>query len=341
MVLSLSSSTTLKSTAALTLFLLGATTTSTTTFATAAANNNSSSSSFALSPSPFKQQRSSTFLTSSTSPSTTTTSSNLFNNNQVTKMPTKTSKIMATSSSSTSSSPSSTKDVKQTHTKEEQKNLKIWNRFANNYAKSPIADEDAYNHKLQLTRKYMNKDTTNALEFGCGTGGTALLHSPYVKHYHATDVSSTMIDICKEKQIQQKENGNVDNVSFECIGIDSLAAAKSTDAAERDDGYYDMVLGLSILHLLPQKDQTIRDVHSMLKPGGYFVSSTTCLKEISGFKFVSPILKLGGYFGLLPTLNPFSKDELIQSIEKNDLFDIKELYHPGPDKAVFIIAQKK
>ena len=335
MVLSLSSSTTLKSTAALTLFLLGATTTSTTTFATAAANNNSSSSSFALSPSPFKQQRSSTFLTSSTSPSTTTTSSNRFNNNQVTKMPTKTSKIMATSSSS---SPSSTKDVKQTHTKEEQKNLKVWNRFATNYAKSPIADEDAYQHKLQLTRKYMDKDTTNALEFGCGTGGTALLHSPYVKHYHATDVSSTMIGLCKEKQ-KESGNGNVDNVSFECIGIDSLAAAKAktTDA----DGY-DMVLGLSILHLLPQKDQTICDVHSMLKPGGYFVSSTTCLKEISGFKFISPILKLGGYFGLLPTLNPFSKDELIQSIEKNgELFDIKELYHPGPDKAVFIIAQKK
>ena len=108
---------------------------------------------------------------------------------------------------------------------------------------------------------------------------------------------------------------------------------------DKDDERYDMILGLSILHLLPKKDETIRDVYSMLPPGGYFVSSTTCLKEISGFKFIHPILKFGSYFGLLPPLNPFSKSDLVSSITAVG-FTIEEIYHPGQDKAVFIIAKK-
>ena len=56
---------------------------------------------------------------------------------------------------------------------------KVWDRFAKRYAKSPVADQDAYQKKLQITREYLRPDM-EVLEFGCGTGSTAIAHAPYV-----------------------------------------------------------------------------------------------------------------------------------------------------------------
>ncbi len=57
----------------------------------------------------------------------------------------------------------------------------FWDRIAERYAKQPIADEAAYQKKLQVTRDYFRPDMA-VLEFGCGTGSTAIAHAPYVKH---------------------------------------------------------------------------------------------------------------------------------------------------------------
>ena len=64
---------------------------------------------------------------------------------------------------------------------------KFWDRIAEKYSKQPIAQQKAYEIKLDLTREYFTPDS-KVLEFGCGTGSTAILHAPYVKHI---DVLST------------------------------------------------------------------------------------------------------------------------------------------------------
>lgn len=63
---------------------------------------------------------------------------------------------------------------------------KFWDKIAERYHKEPIKDEEAYQHKLQITRELLRPDM-ELLEFGCGTGGTAILHAPYVKHIQAID----------------------------------------------------------------------------------------------------------------------------------------------------------
>jgi len=40
------------------------------------------------------------------------------------------------------------------------------------------------------------------LEFGCGTGSTAIVHVPYVNHIHAIDIFSNMICIAQAKADQ-------------------------------------------------------------------------------------------------------------------------------------------
>ena len=161
---------------------------------------------------------------------------------------------------------------------------KFWDKIAERYAKKPVADEAAYQKKLQVTRGYFRPDM-EVLEFGCGTGSTAIAHAPYVKHIRAIDISSKMIEIAQGKAAAD----GVENVTFEQSTIDDLNVPDET---------FDAVMGHSVLHLLESKEDAIAKVHGMLKPGGVFVSSTACIGDfMKVFKVIAPI---GRFFGLLP-----------------------------------------
>ncbi len=203
------------------------------------------------------------------------------------------------------------------------KTAKFWNKVANKYTKQPVPDQAVYDKKLQLTQAKMNPDM-HVMEFGCGTGTTALIHAPYVKHLWATDVSDEMIRIAQENADSQ----NIKNINFECIGIDDMNLPSNG---------YDMVMGHSILHLLKNKDQVIKDVYTTIKPGGWFISSTTCMGDkLSFFKWLAPI---GKFFGIIPTLNVFTRNNLIESIS-NAGFIIEHKWQPNEGHNLFIIAQK-
>ena len=71
---------------------------------------------------------------------------------------------------------------------------RFWNRVARKYAALPIADVAGYERSLERTRSYL-RPTDKVLEFGCGTGGTALKLAPSVASIVATDISGEMIAI--------------------------------------------------------------------------------------------------------------------------------------------------
>jgi len=200
---------------------------------------------------------------------------------------------------------------------------KFWDRIAGRYARQPIADEASYQTKLQVTRSYFRPDM-EVLEFGCGTGSTAISHAPHVRHIHAIDISSKMLDIARAKA----DAAGVTNVTFQRAAIDDFSVP---------DGTYDVVLGLSILHLVENKEAVIARVYGMLKPGGVFVTSTACLGDSMKYlKFVAPI---GRALGLMPLVRVFTATELEKSLTDAG-FAIDHRWHPGKGKAVFIVAKK-
>jgi ubiquinone/menaquinone biosynthesis C-methylase UbiE len=203
------------------------------------------------------------------------------------------------------------------------RSTKFWDRIAKRYSKQPIADEAAYQKKLQVTREYLQPDM-ELLEFGCGTGSTAITHAPYVKHIHAIDISSNMIEIAQGKA----DAKNVKNVTFEHSTIDELNISDQT---------LDMVLGLSILHLLENKEEIIAKVHKMLKPGGIFITSTVCLGDT--MKFFKVIAPIGIFFGLMPLVKVFTTNELKDCLTDAG-FGIDYHWQPGKSDAVFIVAKK-
>jgi len=200
---------------------------------------------------------------------------------------------------------------------------RFWDRHAEGYAKRPVADEAAYRRKLELTQEYLQPHM-QVLEFGCGTGTTALIHAPFVKHIRAVDISKNMLQIARAKAKAEK----VDNVTFERSSIEELRA---------DDATYDVVMGHSILHLLEDKEAAIAKVHGLLKPGGQFVSSTVCIS--GAMRLLQVVLPIGRFFGLLPLVRFFTANALAGCLEEAG-FRIDHRWQPDNSKAVFIIATK-
>lgn len=204
-----------------------------------------------------------------------------------------------------------------------QKDSRFWDWMAERYARSPVGDEVSYQRKLQVTQEYLRPDM-EVLEIGCGTGSTALVHAPVVKHIRATDISPNMIDIARTKAV----SAGVGNVDFQVADIDDLEVAGES---------LDVVMGHSILHLLRDKDAVIGQIFGMLRPGGVFVTSTACLGDtMKFFKLFEPF---GRLFGMLPVLAVFTQQELVDSLIRTG-FDIDHRWQPDKGKAIFIVAKK-
>ena len=200
----------------------------------------------------------------------------------------------------------------------------FWNKLADKYSRRPIADEAAYQKKLDATREYFQPDM-DVLEIGCGTGSTAIAHAPYVAHILATDLSTRMVEIAKDKA----KAAGIDNVMFE---------AASVDALDVPDASIDVVMAHNILHLLEDREQVIADVHKMLKPGGAFVSSTACIGDMMlPLRLIVPV---GRFLRLFPLVKVFSVAELKDSLE-NAGFEIDYEWQPKKSAAAFIICRKR
>lgn len=103
------------------------------------------------------------------------------------------------------------------------------------------------------------------------------------------------------------------------------------------DQSVDAVLGLSILHLLENKEAVIAKVHKMLKPGGFFVTSTACLGDT--MKYIKVIAPIGRFLGLMPLVKVFTTKDLRDNLIEAG-FGIEYQWQPRKDKAVFIVATK-
>ncbi len=203
------------------------------------------------------------------------------------------------------------------------KSSKFWNRIARKYAAKPVANERVYTQKLDKTQSYLKPDM-DVLEIGCGTGTTALKLAPFARSILAIDFSETMIDIAKEKAEQE----SISNVTFACIDL--------ADLMSTSDKKYDMIMAHSVLHLIDNKTLTIQQAFSLLKPGGYFVSSTACLT--GWFKLLKPIWPLMHWLGVFPMVYFFDEQELIED-HRNAGFEIDHKWTPS-SPTVFMIANK-
>lgn len=204
---------------------------------------------------------------------------------------------------------------------------RFWDRLARKYASDPIADMAGYEATLRRVQGLLSPEQ-NVLEIGCGTGTTALRLAPYTRQLRATDVSTGMIDIAREKLAAQP----TPQLSF------SVADA---DAPLGRPGEYDAVLAFNLLHLVSDLDRALTVAGRVLRPGGLLISKTACIAEMNP---LIPLLALPlmRAIGKAPHVLCFSGHELQAAMVRHglEIESVERHGTRGKDIRVFIVARK-
>lgn len=200
----------------------------------------------------------------------------------------------------------------------------FWDRIARRYAAQPIGNMDSYTKTIERTRALLS-DGDHVLEVGCGTGSTALLLSPGVARVTASDISSEMIAIGREKA----EAENIANADFVC--------ATPQDEAF-PDAPYDAILAFNFLHLADDVPATLKRLGELIKPGGLLISKTAALGGAKTLLF-APLIAGMRLFGKAPTVRFFTPKQLEQMMLDAGFDIVESTFHS--DNRPFIVARKR
>lgn len=204
---------------------------------------------------------------------------------------------------------------------------RFWDRIARKYAATPIVDSAGYQTTLKAAQAFLSPDH-EVLEIGCGTGTIALQLAPFTRSWLATDISTRMIEIARERLASEA----VPQLQFEVAeASDSLSEACA----------YDVVLAFSVLHLMVDLEYALeRSVHS-LRPGGLLISKTPCVGEMNPLitRLALPLMRA---VGQAPHVLMFSGEALCSAMVRCGLRIVSMERHGtrGKDFRVFIVARK-
>ncbi len=173
---------------------------------------------------------------------------------------------------------------------------KFWDFLAKNFDQGegfPAERED-----IKITKKYLQPGDV-VLDYACGTGTLSIEIADQVKEIYAVDISSKMLAAAERKATERR----IENIRFDhTIIFDERYAKESFDA----------VMAFNILHLLEDAQQAVHRINEILKPGGYFISSTPSLLEKKTFvnHLLSPLFIVPSKLGIIPYVRLFKISEL-------------------------------
>ena len=155
---------------------------------------------------------------------------------------------------------------------------KKWDRFAPFYNLSRKPDKKAYGDMYTLIRPAIKGKLV--LELATGTGIVALNVADYAKKIIATDFSEKMI-------AQAKRHKAPSNVSFLVQDACSLKFS---------DSEFDAVIISNALHIMPQPELALNEIHRVLKPNGLLIAPTYTHGTMNRRrKVISRLLKTVGF----------------------------------------------
>jgi ubiquinone/menaquinone biosynthesis C-methylase UbiE len=173
---------------------------------------------------------------------------------------------------------------------------------------------------LQLSQLLPDK---KILEIGCGNGvgSKHVLDIFRPKDFIATDLDVRLIDIARKKH-----NGG--KIKFEVGNATSLRFQNNE---------FDAVLGLSVIHHIPNWKDCIDELHRIIKPDGLLI-----LKELSIETFETPFGRLSRKIVSHPYEAMFRKDEFLEYIKRNGFEICKFQSHSIPFflDDYFLVAKK-
>lgn len=178
---------------------------------------------------------------------------------------------------------------------------KFWNLIASRYAATPLQNRSAYDRKIEKIKTFLTPDQF-VLDIGCATGTQCGDIAGSVKQVTGIDISHKLLTIAEQRMAERK----LGNVEF----------LQTSVFDERfQSGSFDVVMAFYVLHFFEDIDTILKRIYDLLKPGGLFISETTCLGEMN--KVLAGILRFVGRLGFLPFINPLTSGQLEQTLERS------------------------
>jgi arsenite methyltransferase len=202
----------------------------------------------------------------------------------------------------------------------------FWNNIATRDARQPVEDPAAFERKIALTLAQM-KPGDVVLDIGCGTGSLARRLAETGARVHGLDDSAAMVDIARAKARAQ----GVENATFHLGAFDETFTEFAPGTLE---GLY----AGSLLHLVPDRATVLRKAFGLLKPGGFFVSSTVCLGE--SWVPLTPVLRVMRWLGRAPAVWSLSRATLLRDIAEAGFVDVTEPDVGASPKISFVMATR-
>ncbi len=143
---------------------------------------------------------------------------------------------------------------------------KFWDRQAESYARPQQSIDLTENKDYRTILKYLDINDT-VLDYGCAGGIVSNAIADKVKEVQGIDISARMIEIAETNASEL----DVKNVHY--------AQATIFDESY-EEGQFDMILAFRVLHMLEDLPAVIRRINDLLKPGGVFISVTTCMGSL-------------------------------------------------------------
>lgn len=178
---------------------------------------------------------------------------------------------------------------------------KFWDRAADNFEQQEARYPHLHARNIEKARKYLSANDL-ALDLGCATGTKTIELAGDVREIQGIDISPKMVAAAQRNAATRK----VQNVHFTQATIFD---------SQFEPGAFDVILAFGILHLLKDLPATLQRVHALLKPGGWFISSTACMGQDDAIlHWINRILSIPARIGLFPTLQFLKIPELEAAI---------------------------
>jgi SAM-dependent methyltransferase len=203
---------------------------------------------------------------------------------------------------------------------------RFWNEIADAYSRKPVENPEAFERKIAITIARL-KPTDVVLDIGSGTGSLALRLAPHAGHVHGLDVSNEMVRIARAKAGAQQ----VANVTFHVGTLE--------DCTEFEEGSLDGLCAYSLLHLIEDRHAALARIHRLLKPGGFFISSTPCLGD--SWVPYRPILRVMRLLGKAPPVWTFQRSALEQQVRRAGFVDVTYPDVGAEPTIAFMVASKR
>ncbi|SEA10257.1 class I SAM-dependent DNA methyltransferase [Rubrimonas cliftonensis] len=201
----------------------------------------------------------------------------------------------------------------------------FWDRLARRYAARPVRDAAAYARTLERTAAWLSPSDA-VVEFGCGTGTTALALAGAAARIDATDFSAGMIAIAREKA----EVEGAATVAFTQADLFDAGAVP---------GPYDAALAFNFLQLMPDLPGALAAISHRLKPGGLLISKTVCIGE-PGWRLARVAVRGLKAFGVAPPLQFHQIATLDRAVEDAGFAILERGVFPERPPARFLVARK-